>query len=70
MKLVVDPAPESSKAGETVQDTCAGSLPTVKTCLQLPEDRTFVCREKGFECFQDTLASFLKIYAKQALHHY
>lgn len=49
-------------------DTCAGTLASPKSFLQLPDYRRFVACEMGFAYFQDDLPSAKEVYAKHFLN--
>lgn len=52
------------KAKELVVYTCAGTLATAKTCLQLPQHRCFVGFDMNLMFFEDSLPSVVKFFAR------
>lgn len=54
-KWILDLVSRFSRAGQVVQDICAGTLSTAKARLQLPAHRRFAECAKGSACFHDAL---------------
>lgn len=49
------------KPGERILSTCATTVLSARTCLQLQEHRLFIGCEKDSICFQDALPSIVEL---------